>query len=279
MSIKYKSKETNTDVGIQLQKEQELKLIIAAQQGNEFAMEQLTKSFSRLVICLARKMHKKNQQTHELEDWIQEGHIGFIKAVYNFDPSLNTRLSTYANYWILQSFSNLQCAPDSTKQLELPINKLILLKKIKEIRESYMSVHNEYPSDEFVAREMKENPKKINQLMTIENSCFSLDTHQTEQQNFHDLISDNSILPDEVVEQSDNKAKLIQVMSDVLSKKEQEIIRMRYLNSITHGNECSYGSTLEEVALMKRISCETVRATEIRAIRKLKGHLSKLCFA
>jgi len=80
--------------------EEEVKLANRVQAGDTVARDHLARANLRLVVRIAREFSGAGLS---LEDLIQEGNLGLMRAVEGFDPDMGTRFSTYASYWIKQS--------------------------------------------------------------------------------------------------------------------------------------------------------------------------------
>ncbi|MCX7702120.1 MAG: sigma-70 family RNA polymerase sigma factor, partial [Gemmataceae bacterium] len=77
--------------------EQEKELAHRIAQGDLAARDQMVRANLRLVVNIARGYTGKGLN---LQDLIEEGNLGLLRAVEGFDPNMNTRFSTYASYWI-----------------------------------------------------------------------------------------------------------------------------------------------------------------------------------
>ena len=91
-----------SNIDINYNKEEINKLIVEAQNGNVEARNTIVNNYVRFVISIAKR-YKTNSVT--LDDLIQEGNIGIIRAIQRFNPSLGYSFSTYAYYWVRQSIT------------------------------------------------------------------------------------------------------------------------------------------------------------------------------
>src|SRR3954470_24395446 len=87
-----------------LDAQQEKDLASRIEQGDPEARDHLVRANLRLVVNIARRYTGRGLN---LEDLIAEGNLGLVRAAEGFDPSLNTRFSTYASYWVKQSIRRL----------------------------------------------------------------------------------------------------------------------------------------------------------------------------
>lgn len=81
----------------QLTREQEYELGRLARKGNEAARQQLARSNLPFVVSVAKKFANRGAR---LDDLVQEGNVGLMKAIEHYDPKKNVRFATYAVWWI-----------------------------------------------------------------------------------------------------------------------------------------------------------------------------------
>src|SRR5438874_9523557 len=93
-------------------------------QGDTRARDQMVRANLRLVVNIARGYSGKGLG---LQDLIEEGNLGLLRAVEGFDPSMNTRFSTYASYWIKQSIK--RALVNTAKTIRIPAYMVELLAK------------------------------------------------------------------------------------------------------------------------------------------------------
>lgn len=245
-----------------LSAEEEISLAEAAQRGNREAAEKLITSNLRLVIKIAKKYSTNYSQILEL---IQEGNIGLMKAVKKFSKSFNVRFSSYAALWIKQNFSRY--LNSSCKMIKLPIRKEFLIRKLRHEEEKYMMAHGAKPSCSELAKILNETEKDIDLLKKLsEYDMRSLDAPMKDDNRFcmYDVIESNTYNPEETVIDAEFKSQLDKCLQ-VLNTKEQDIVKNRYgLDGIKKRTSLA--------ALGKRysISAESVRQTQLRALRKLQ---------
>ena len=106
---------------------EELELAVLIAGGDPVARDQLIKANLRLVIRIARDYQGRGLP---LEDLIEEGNLGLMRAAEGFDATYGNRFSTYANYWIKQSMQ--RALQNQTNPIRLPVHVLELLAKWKQ---------------------------------------------------------------------------------------------------------------------------------------------------
>ena len=95
--------------------DQEKELAYRIAEGDQAARDQMVRANLRLVVNIARGYAGKGLA---LQDLIEEGNLGLLRAVEGFDPTMNTRFSTYASYWIKQSIK--RALVNTAKTIRLP---------------------------------------------------------------------------------------------------------------------------------------------------------------
>ncbi|HEY3789900.1 MAG TPA: sigma-70 family RNA polymerase sigma factor, partial [Urbifossiella sp.] len=104
--------------------DEEKSLARAIEIGDTEARDQMVRANLRLVVNIARGYTGKGLA---LQDLIEEGNLGLLRAVEGFDPNMNTRFSTYASYWIKQSIK--RALINTAKTIRIPAYMVELLSK------------------------------------------------------------------------------------------------------------------------------------------------------
>jgi RNA polymerase primary sigma factor len=150
--------------------DEELELIQRAQQGDEEAQTRLIESNLRLVISVARRYVRPGLP---LEDLVQEGAIGLIKAIRNFDVNRGLRFSTYAVHWIRQSVG--RAADAHTNIIRLPNHAIDSLRKIERTRNELRAALGKEPTDEQIAAQLQMPASKVARLSRYARGNYSLE--------------------------------------------------------------------------------------------------------
>jgi len=153
-----------------LQPDEELELLRRAQQGDEEAQNRLIESNLRLVISIARRYVRPGLP---LEDLVQEGAIGLIRAIRNFDVERGLRFSTYAVHWIRQSVG--RAADAQTNMIRLPNHAIDSLRKIERTRNELRAALGKEPTDEEIAKQLDMPVSKVAKLARYARANYSLD--------------------------------------------------------------------------------------------------------
>ena len=133
--------------------EQEKKIAIETKTGNLKSRELLINSHLRLVVSIAKKYNRKGN----LDDLIQQGNLGLVKAADKFKPELGFRFSTYSSWWIKQGiFSYFE----KNDLIRLSSGQRTLKKKIYDFVEEHVGINGKEPSVEEIAKKLNTPDKK-----------------------------------------------------------------------------------------------------------------------
>ncbi len=247
--------------------DEEAQLAARIRNGDDEALEKLTKANLRFVVSVA-----KQYQNHglSLSDLINEGNVGLIKAAKRFDESKGFKFISYAVWWIRQSI--LQAIVEYSRLVRLPVNKVTTFNKVQQAYNSFLSKFEREPSNEELADLLNMTPKQVRDILSIGNKHVSFDAPVSNENSDATLI-DFYIQEDfESADKNLLKDKLIDDYSINLSglaTREREIIKAYF------GLGGYQESNLEEIGEMFNLTRERVRQIKERAIRKLRKSLNR----
>jgi len=158
-----------------LTSEEEQDLIERAKAGDEDAQTRLVESNLRLVISVARRYVRPGLP---LEDLVQEGALGLIKAIQNFDLSRGLRFSTYAIHWVRQSVG--RAADSHSNMIRLPNHAVDTLRKIERTRNELRNELGKEPTSEEIAHKLGIPVSKVNRLSRYAQANLSLEHKPSE---------------------------------------------------------------------------------------------------
>lgn len=226
------------------------------------AKQELVDSNLRLVVSIA-KLYSGNGRS--LQDLIQEGNLGLLKAAERFDYRRGFRFSTYATWWVRQSIT--RAIADKSRTIRIPIH---MCEKVNQHRRTVHRLGQKLgrePEDWEVADEMGIQGERINEFRIIALDPVSIDSPVGDDgdRTMEDFIQDQSVdLPEKAVEQVMLRQNIDKALG-VLTEKERMIIRLRF-GLVEDGRS----RTLEEVGKAFHVTRERVRQIEAKALRKLR---------
>ena len=232
--------------------------------GDVRARDRMVRANLRLVVNIARGYTGKGLS---LQDLIEEGNLGLLRAVEGFDPGMGTRFSTYASYWIKQSIK--RALINSAKTIRIPAYMVELLSKWRRANARLADELGRTPTPEEVARVLGLPKKKlpiIKKAIRIYNS-----TPQTDQAeagwSLGEMIMDERMKSpeDELVEH--DVLKHVLEMLETMDAREATVLRMRF------GLDDMEPHTLKEIGEQLGLTRERVRQIETEALNKLADSL------
>src|SRR5712664_579109 len=150
--------------------EEEVKLAIRIKQGDQKALDKLTKANLRFVVSVAKQYQN---QGLSLPDLINEGNLGLIKAAQRFDETRGFKFISYAVWWIRQSI--LQALAEQSRIVRLPLNKIGTYNKANKAFIAFEQEHEREPSTEELAELLEMSETEINNIFQSNTRHTSLD--------------------------------------------------------------------------------------------------------
>lgn len=247
--------------------EEEKELSNRISMGDTGARDRMVRANLRLVVNIARAYTNKGLP---IQDLIEEGNLGLLRAVEGFDPDMNTRFSTYASYWIKQSIK--RALINSAKTIRIPAYMVELLSKWRRATAKLDDELGRAPTQEEVAKELGLPKKKLSIVKTAI-QLYSM-TPQTDEEDggwtMNDMVPDQRVKgPEDELLDTDN-LKHVYRMLDTMDPREATILRMRF------GLDDAEPRTLKEIGESMGLTRERVRQIESEALKRLaKGILGE----
>ena len=241
--------------------EEEVELAARIRQGDQKALDRLTKANLRFVVSVAKQYQN---QGLSLPDLINEGNLGLIKAAEKFDETRGFKFISYAVWWIRQSI--LQAIAEQSRIVRLPLNQVGSVNKINRVLNRFEQENERRPSVEEISECIDLPEDKIDEAINISGKHVSVDAPFTD--------SDDNSLLDIMVNNDSPSADMELVIESLrteinkalegLSERERSII------------EAFFGinqpeMTLEEIGTKFKLTRERVRQIKEKAIRHLRS--------
>lgn len=245
--------------------EEERKYAYLSATGNEEAKHRLIESNLRLVISIAKR-YCKASNTVTLQDLIQEGNIGLMKAADRFDYTKGYKFSTYATWWIRQGIRRF--IADTSRTIRIPAHQYEYVRKMNAVKSRLFNELQRMPTDIELAQALEITVDKLHYLQNIEIDAVSLSAPINDNDDtdvLGDFIEDKSTNVEEEIVKKEylESFKNAVLESEILDQREKEIICLRY------GINCDRAHSLEEIGQKMGVTRERIRQIENKSLRKL----------
>lgn len=244
--------------------EEEVKLARLIKQGDQKALDRLTKANLRFVVSVAKQYQN---QGLTLPDLINEGNLGLIKAAQRFDETRGFKFISYGVWWIRQSI--MQALAEQSRIVRLPLNKVGLTNRISR---AYSQLEQEYeraPSLEELANFLEVDIDEVSATMSVAARHVSMDSPLSdgEENTLIDvLVNGNADSADKQIMFKDSLHLEIERSLSMLTPRQREVICCVY------GIGVDQPISLEELGERYGLTRERVRQIKDKALEKLKTY-------
>jgi len=241
--------------------EEEVRLARKIREGDQDALDRLTKANLRFVVSVAKQYQN---QGLSLPDLINEGNLGLIKAAKRFDETRGFKFISYAVWWIRQSI--LQALAEQSRIVRLPLNQVGSLNKISK---AYSRLEQEFerePSADEISKILELPSEKITDTMRVSGKHVSMDAPfvQGEDNSLLDVLENSDSPRADSFLMNESLQKEIDRSLSTLTEREREVIKLFFGIGMVHG------LTLEEIGAKFDLTRERVRQIKEKAIKRLK---------
>lgn len=245
--------------------DEEVELAKRIREGDQYALEKLTKANLRFVVSVAKQYQN---QGLSLGDLINEGNLGLIKAAQRFDETRGFKFISYAVWWIRQSI--LQALAEQSRIVRLPLNRVGSLNKISKTFSELEQKFEREPSPEELAEVLEVSTSEVVDTLKISGRHVSMDAPfvQGEENSLLDVLeNDSEDTPDSGL-MNDSLRREVQRALSTLTQREADVIALYF------GLNGEHAMTLEEIGEKFNLTRERVRQIKEKAIRRLR-HTSR----
>ncbi len=241
---------------------EEIELARRIKNNDKEALQKLVSANLRFVVSVSKSFLNKGLS---LEDLINEGNIGLIKAAHRFDETRGFKFISYAVWWIRQSI--MQALAEKTNQIRLPVNRVGIITKINRAKSAFIQENEREPTNaelasitELTTDEVQNSLKDIKRPMSIDDKVNAgMDIRVI------DVISNDEFPATDAKLMENSLKKDVSETLKILTTREQIIIKMYF------GLDGNKPHTLEEVGVVLKLTRERIRQIKERALQKLRS--------
>jgi RNA polymerase primary sigma factor len=244
-----------------LRREEEVELAKRVQAGDGRALHQLVQANLRFVVSIAKQY---SNQGLSLEDLINEGNLGLIKAAQRFDYKRGFKFISYAVWWVRQAM--LQALAEQSRIVRLPLNRAGTLYRLGKVQRALGQELGRQPTVDEIAKRAGLPREEVRETLSIASSYLSLDDpfEDDDDNTLMDCIADeSSARPDEITFGHTLEQDLRAALRN-LDTREEKILRLYF------GIDGAAPFTLEQIGAQMGLTRERIRQIKERALAKLR---------
>ncbi|MBR6332910.1 MAG: RNA polymerase sigma factor RpoD/SigA [Bacteroidales bacterium] len=246
--------------------EEEVELARRIKAGDEAALDKMTRANLRFVVSVAKQYQN---QGLSIQDLINEGNIGLIKAAQRFDETRGFKFISYAVWWIRQAI--MQAIANQSRIVRLPLNQVGNINRIKKVTARLEQEYGRIPTNDEIAEAMSLSVDAVNELKRVSSHVQSLDSpispdddttfvetfvHQQNQEDTDTIMMKESLSME------------VRGLLETIPEKEQQVLKLCY------GIDANYEHTMEEIGIVLGLSRERVRQLRDNGLKHLKQNSS-----
>ncbi|MDC0669354.1 sigma-70 family RNA polymerase sigma factor [Nannocystis radixulma] len=231
------------------------------------AKNEFVRSNLRLVVAIARRFGRSQIP---MQDLIQDGNIGLMKAVDRFDPARGCRFATYAAWWIRYAIT--RAIVDTDRSVRLPLHMIDACKKVNRARREYEVMYGRAPTEEELSSATGISLERIQRMSwSLIDQPLSLSLPATRDGDSclaDTLVDGTNVAPSDLLDSELLQSQLLEVFQK-LSPIEADILRKRV------GMDGEPELTLKEIGATYSLSRERIRQLQEQALRKIRTEFSR----
>ena len=240
--------------------DEEVELAQKIHKGDQRALNKLVRANLRFVVSVAKQYQN---QGLSLNDLVNEGNIGLVKAAQKFDETRGFKFISYAVWWIRQSI--LQAISEQSRIVRMPLNQVGFQSKLSKAIVNFEQENERRPSVQELADILETDEEKVREALGTNGKKVSVDAPFQDEES-GSLID---IMTDETAPATDNKMERESLSKDLdaavgtLSDRERQVLKMLF------GIGCNE-MTADEGANTLSLTRERVRQIKERALKRLR---------
>ncbi len=241
--------------------QEEIDLAQRIKQNDQRALKRLVSANLRFVVSVAKSYQNYGLS---LEDLINEGNLGLMKAAYRFDETRGFKFISYAVWWIKQSI--LQAIAEQSRLVRLPLNRVGTLTKIGKVYSMLEQEYEREPTPDEIAKVLEVDSNDITDTIKMATRSVSMDSplQKNSDSRLIDIIQNQQDPePDSDVMSESLKEEVNYILS-TLSAREARILKLYF------GLDGEKSHTLEEIGVKFKLTRERVRQIKEKALRRLR---------
>jgi len=244
--------------------EEEVDLAKRIKQGDQDALERLTKANLRFVVSVAKQYQN---QGLSLSDLINEGNLGLIKAAQRFDETRGFKFISYAVWWIRQSI--LQALAEQSRIVRLPLNKVGSLNKINKAFSELEQAYEREPSSDELAALLEIPTEEVETTLSVASRHVSMDAPfvDGEDNSLLDVLENGStpVTDKDLAYHQSLTTEIIRSLNTLTADRQADVIKLYFGIGVEHP------MSLEDIGEKFGLTRERVRQIKDKAINKLRS--------
>ena len=240
--------------------DEEVELAQKIHKGDRRALDKLTRANLRFVVSVAKQYQNLGLA---LNDLIDEGNLGLIKAAQKFDETRGFKFISYAVWWIRQSI--LQAISEQSRIVRMPLNQVGFQSKLAKAVVNFEQANERRPSVQELADILETDEGKVREALGTNGKKVSVDApfQDDDSNSLIDIMTDEDAPTTDNNMERESLSKDLEAALSTLSEREQQVLKMLF------GIGCNE-MTAEEVANSLSLTRERVRQIKERALRRLR---------